>query len=39
MLGVNEPIVVTTAEQFAAMDGGGNYKLGADITGNSAICK
>ena len=30
--GVNEPIVVTTAEQFAAMDAGGNYKLGADIT-------
>ena len=26
-----EPTVITTAEQFAAMDPDGNYKLGADI--------
>ena len=29
---VSEPTVITTAEDFAAMDAAGNYRLGADIT-------
>ena len=30
--GADTVAVITTAEQFAAMDAGGNYKLGEDIT-------
>lgn len=30
--GADTATVITTAEQFAAMNAGGNYKLGADIT-------